>query len=378
MFLISRIGYGNITPETVVGRWALILYAIFGMPLALTMYSVAGKMLVQLITYVLDMIQTRVYKKPNEEVKNLQLKTLALSIVLFVLIILTGCFVTSSSSMENLDFSSSFYFWFISLSTIGYGDITFKRKRHLMSPHLMCVAVLNLLFGIGILAAIIAAISLVLEKRDLNMSAIIIDNDEEGLLSDDDEDDNDDIFEDETHSTGEHNDRFLPHDVLEKMREQQKQQKGNDTHFNHEQKHDAFNYVDVDDDDEQTCITNLSSEESLNNERPNLRNSNGRYNLDSNGRSSSNSNDRLILDSNDRSISRLSSCSMLSMTPQIIVTQRFKEDTLSMLKKRLATREHLKNQPSTPPPYKGKANIVSDKCKINPAFDCEYLKTTTM
>lgn len=332
------LGYGNITPITIIGRWALILYALVGMPLALTMYSVAGKLVVQLITYLLDMFQSRVNKKPGVEVSHLQLKTLSLSVVLFLLIILIGCCVTGAPSMENLDFSSSFYFWFISLSTIGYGDITFKRDKHLESPHMMMLAVLNLLFGIGILAAIIAAISLVLEKRDLKMSTIIIDND------DDDEDellsDNDDEISNELHSFSRdklNSGQFMPHETLEKMREQRKQEG-----------------IDVEA-DEMTAITHLSSDESLNDHCPNLH---------SKGQS------------------------RLQPPKQIKLTEKFKEDTLMLLKRRLtptnSTRgllmsddEDQQHQHHHQHHYQqyGRMNDSSKSTKINPSFECEHIDT---
>ena len=227
-----------------------------------------------------------------------------------------GCLVTSAPSMENLDFSSSFYFWFISLSTIGYGDITFKRDQHLKSPHMLVLAVLNLLFGIGILAAIIAAISLVLEKRDLKMSTIIIDNDdEEELISDDEDDDiNDEIGPSSSDDYDYNKDNFLPHAALEKMRKKRKQ--------------DRMTENDAIDDDEHTCITNLSSEESLNNDRPKLR--------------------------SPRS------------TLIISVSDQFKEDTLMLLKKRLAANERIQEI------VIDEHKQLSNKCsKINPSFECE-------
>lgn len=308
------------------------------MPLALTMYSVAGKLVVQLITYLLDMFQSRVNKKPGVEVSHLQLKTLSLSVVLFVLIILIGCCVTGAPNMENLDFSSSFYFWFISLSTIGYGDITFKRDKHLASPHMLMLAVLNLLFGIGILAAIIAAISLVLEKRDLKMSTIIIDNDEdeEELISDGDEEIGDEMCSPTRDKSN--NGHFLPHATLEKMRERQKQEKMDDK-----------NDVEA---DELTSITHLSSEESLNDHCPKLH-SNGNQ------------------------------LRPPQQPKQITLTEKFKEDTLMLLKRRLtptnSTKGLLSDEDDQHQHHHNQHKAMIDNSKstsrINPSFDCEHITT---
>lgn len=177
IFTLLTIGYGNTTPITTVGRVTLVFYAVFGIPLAVTMYSVAGKLIVQIITLVIRMIQTRIFKN-STEVPHIQLKTLFVSIFFMLTIMLTGCAVTTSDKMEDLAFTSSFYFWFVSLSTIGYGDIHFDRRKHLQNPHLMILSSMNLLFGLGIMAAIIEAFSLALEKKDLQMSTIIIDDED--------------------------------------------------------------------------------------------------------------------------------------------------------------------------------------------------------
>ena len=67
--------------------------------------------------------------------------------------------------MENWYFSSSIYFWFISLTTIGYGDLHFDRDRHLANPHLLLISASLLLFGLGMVVAVIESFALALEKK---------------------------------------------------------------------------------------------------------------------------------------------------------------------------------------------------------------------
>ena len=160
-------GYGNTTPQTIAGRYTIIAYAIIGIPLGLTMYSVAGKLLVQLITFLVRKFESIVLKN-KVEVRYLYVKTVVVGIFFLFLLMMTGSFVTTSSNMENLDLTSSIYFWFVTWSTIGYGDITFQRNQHLRSPHLMIVAVFNLLFGLGMYVAIIEALSTSIVNQDEN------------------------------------------------------------------------------------------------------------------------------------------------------------------------------------------------------------------
>lgn len=167
IFTISS-GYGNTTPQTIAGRYSIIAYAIIGIPLGLTMYSVAGKLLVQLIIFLIRKFEY-IFKN-KVEVRYLYVKTVVVGIAFLLVLIMTGSFVTTSPSMENLDVTSSIYFWFVTWSTIGYGDITFEREQHLKSPHLMIIAVFNLLFGLGMYVAIIEALSTCMVKENENNS----------------------------------------------------------------------------------------------------------------------------------------------------------------------------------------------------------------
>uniref|UniRef100_A0A7M5V2B8 Potassium channel domain-containing protein n=1 Tax=Clytia hemisphaerica TaxID=252671 RepID=A0A7M5V2B8_9CNID len=177
IFTILLIGYGNTTPQTVIGRYATIFYAIIGIPLGLTMYSVAGKLLVQLITFLIRKFESNVLKN-KECVKYLYVKTVVVGICFLLVLMFLGSCVTTASNMEDLDISSSIYFWFVTWSTIGYGDITFQRDQHLKSPHLLFIAVVTLLFGLGMYVAIIEAFSSAMVKENdstANASTFFVD-----------------------------------------------------------------------------------------------------------------------------------------------------------------------------------------------------------
>lgn len=129
------------------------------------MYSVAGKLLVQVFTVMIRKLDESLGLEYTEKV--VRIKVLVVSLCAMFLIILIGCGITTRNDMENLSFHSSMYFWFVSLTTIGYGDIHFDRNKHLQSPHLLLLSAGNLLFGLGIVAAIIESFALALEKVDL-------------------------------------------------------------------------------------------------------------------------------------------------------------------------------------------------------------------
>lgn len=165
IFTLLTVGYGNTTPVTIIGRYIMIMYAIFGVPIAVSMYSVAGKLLVQIFTFLVRFSEHKILGRPSCE-KTLQVKVLLVSIFTMIAIMLLGSSIAMRDDMENWTFSTSIYFWFVSLTTIGYGDIHFNRLKHLESIHFLLISAGNLLFGLGISAAIIESFALALEKRE--------------------------------------------------------------------------------------------------------------------------------------------------------------------------------------------------------------------
>lgn len=131
------------------------------------MYSIAGKLISHIVTFSVKLFNRKVLKKKYQD-SIVKREVLATSILCVVLIILIGCAITTRSYMENWNFSSSVYFWFISLTTIGYGDLHFDRDKHLRSIHLLLTSAALLLFGLGMVAAVIESFSLVMEKSSID------------------------------------------------------------------------------------------------------------------------------------------------------------------------------------------------------------------
>jgi len=128
------------------------------------MYSIAGKLLSQTLTLFIKWLNKQVVRK-NLPTNVVQWQVLITSILSVLLIMLIGCSITTRDYMEDWAFSSSFYFWFISLTTIGYGDLHFNRNRHLANIHLLLISASLLLFGLGMVAAVIEALACALERR---------------------------------------------------------------------------------------------------------------------------------------------------------------------------------------------------------------------
>ncbi|CAH1711504.1 unnamed protein product [Aphis gossypii] len=194
--VVTTIGYGHISPSTNTGRLITIVYAIFGIPIFLILLADFGKMFTRGIKFLWAFVRRLYYTgscrkvrrtAPVQEVmKGVQMmyditkfrrpsnmfggvpdgqsgfpptspSTPALSVytiddefnlpvsvafVMLVVYIVIGAIVFCFE--EGWGFFESFYFVFISMSTIGFGD--FVPKNQLV----MIVSIVYLVFGLAL------------------------------------------------------------------------------------------------------------------------------------------------------------------------------------------------------------------------------------
>lgn len=142
-------GYGNIYPCTDGGKLFTVFYALLGIPLALLVLDNLGKMFASYVNFA--WIQWRCFccfamkslKKSKGKVTNVsptapQLNTwgkriskteilpvwIGLPITVLWVLFSAGCFV----GLENdMSFGDSVYFMFVSVMTVGFGDVVPQR-----------------------------------------------------------------------------------------------------------------------------------------------------------------------------------------------------------------------------------------------------------
>ena len=109
-------GYGRLTPRTAVGQMLCVLYALFGIPLYLILLTRIGPKVAHLNENMVDRLLT------------LKLGTFKRHAIRFLMLLLTGTFfmlVVPSiifTHTEGWTFRVAFYYSFITISTIGFGD----------------------------------------------------------------------------------------------------------------------------------------------------------------------------------------------------------------------------------------------------------------
>ena len=112
------LGYGHITPETPLGQIDTVLYTFLSVPLIMLTLRTMGKMVSKLVYDFVYAIETMLLSRKRP--RNVKKKSV---FVTFTLMILTVCLGgLEGVYVEGWTFVESFYTWFATLSTLGYGD----------------------------------------------------------------------------------------------------------------------------------------------------------------------------------------------------------------------------------------------------------------
>ncbi|XP_022093054.1 potassium channel subfamily K member 16-like isoform X2 [Acanthaster planci] len=115
--VVTTIGYGHISPSTNGGRGFCVIYALIGIPLFGILMAAISEILKQRASILEKRFDDRCLRHPKIKSVIYAVTVLALSLIFFM-IIPAAVF----SSIEKWTFSESFYYAFVTLSTIGFGD----------------------------------------------------------------------------------------------------------------------------------------------------------------------------------------------------------------------------------------------------------------
>uniref|UniRef100_A0A8C5MKS4 2P domain potassium channel Talk-1 n=1 Tax=Leptobrachium leishanense TaxID=445787 RepID=A0A8C5MKS4_9ANUR len=156
--VITTIGYGNLYPSTVGGQVFCVIYALFGIPLNVAFLNLIGK---GLNTYLLAL--GRCAQEPGGSGM--------MKITMKLLFLITGSLLflvfppMIFSYVEGWSYGEGFYFAFITLSTIGFGDYvlgTDPNKQYISVYR--SLAALWIIFGLAWLALVFALLADFVEK----------------------------------------------------------------------------------------------------------------------------------------------------------------------------------------------------------------------
>uniref|UniRef100_A0A8C5MNH5 Potassium channel subfamily K member n=1 Tax=Leptobrachium leishanense TaxID=445787 RepID=A0A8C5MNH5_9ANUR len=147
---ITTIGYGNISPATVGGRIFCVFFALFGIPLNLILLNRIGQRMLAAVHKCAELLGR---KGAQQKTAKILANLLALIMGLLLFFLLPPILFRG---VEGWTYEEGFYYAFITLSTIGFGDYVIGRVSDKRYPDwYRNVVSLWILFGMAWLALVI-------------------------------------------------------------------------------------------------------------------------------------------------------------------------------------------------------------------------------
>ncbi|XP_062378691.1 potassium channel subfamily K member 17 [Sardina pilchardus] len=114
--VVTTIGYGNISPNTMYGQIFCVFFALFGIPLNVVVLNKIGKYMLSIERRLCDFIAKKTERKRCVEVLIHSLSFATMAMLYFVAPVLVV------QRYEGWSYAEAVYYCFITLSTIGFGD----------------------------------------------------------------------------------------------------------------------------------------------------------------------------------------------------------------------------------------------------------------
>ncbi|XP_019746901.1 potassium channel subfamily K member 15 isoform X1 [Hippocampus comes] len=148
--VITTIGYGHAAPGTDAGKVFCMFYAVLGIPLTLVMFQSLGERMNTFVRYLLQKTkQCLGFKHTEVSMENMVL-------VGFLSCIGTLCVGAAAfAHFEGWSFFHAYYYCFITLTTIGFGDfVALQKKEDLQEKTLYVVfSFMYILVGLTVIGA---------------------------------------------------------------------------------------------------------------------------------------------------------------------------------------------------------------------------------
>ncbi|XP_043490077.1 TWiK family of potassium channels protein 7-like [Polistes fuscatus] len=151
--VLTTIGYGNVVPSTNYGRIFCILFAIIGIPLTLTVIADWGKLLPEVVVQLTVIAKSKLHfltTAPCIQMNPTGRKSVGAVAAVALLFVYLACGAGMFMLWEDdWGFFEGFYFCFVTMTTIGFGDLVPKKPKYT----LLCT--LYILVGLALTSTII-------------------------------------------------------------------------------------------------------------------------------------------------------------------------------------------------------------------------------
>lgn len=154
-------GYGNIVPRTANGRLFCIFYALVGIPLTCLTLKTIGETLRDTITSIIENIKKQVDRSNAENVQ----KGIIFGINVFLWFITLLLLSILAQWRRGWTFLESFYFCFITFSTIGFGDFVAFDDNEANTVADYFVVFLGVVLGFAVTSTVLFSFSSFMEDK---------------------------------------------------------------------------------------------------------------------------------------------------------------------------------------------------------------------
>ena len=126
-------GYGNVVPKTTAGKIVFFPYCLIGIPIMLFFLGYIGNLIAELSSNIVVILHCRRDSNGQRIVKHKELKSFFVTFMLLWLFIFIEALASHylPEKDERLTMVDGIYFYFVSFTTIGYGDITSPMNQHI-------------------------------------------------------------------------------------------------------------------------------------------------------------------------------------------------------------------------------------------------------
>uniref|UniRef100_A0A0M3ID13 Two pore potassium channel protein sup-9 n=1 Tax=Ascaris lumbricoides TaxID=6252 RepID=A0A0M3ID13_ASCLU len=152
--VITTVGYGHSTPDTTSGKLFCMIFALAGIPLGLVMFQSIGERVNTFIAFSLKKLRALLLSKGfNITSQITPTHLLFVSLSIGMLVVLIGTYVFHRA--ERWTFLEAYYYCFISMTTIGFGDYVPLQTDGVLqkNPGYVVFTLLFLLFGLAFFSA---------------------------------------------------------------------------------------------------------------------------------------------------------------------------------------------------------------------------------
>lgn len=143
-----------------------MLYALPTIGLTLVVYAYGAEVLLMTSYIVTANVERRMRRRKNITVCKYKTSLIQISLAMISFLTMTLVLITDTASDRSV--LDSFYLCFISVTTIGFGDLTYNSKPHLQqTPWLYVPQLVIFLLTMSIVASALSSVSDVLKKNEL-------------------------------------------------------------------------------------------------------------------------------------------------------------------------------------------------------------------